>query len=95
MRDTRWERGKERERIERRKEGGRFQCWRVWPFLPSRVTQGPSSWWRSLGSFAHQRSLHTELLSAGPEDGGTDVDGVCAGYSALSGKKNLFIDAVD
>ncbi len=31
--------------------------------------------------------VHTELLSAGTEDGGADVDGVHAGFSALSGKK--------
>lgn len=38
---------------------------------------------------SHQRSVHSsEFLSAGTKDGGKDVDGVCAGYSALSGKKS-------
>lgn len=64
--------------------------------LPSRAPQKPSSSWSSLRSFGHQWS---ESLSAGTEDGGTDVDGVCAGYSALSGKgkknHNLFIAAID
>ena len=51
------------------------------------LLRSPSSKWRSLRSFIHQWLVHTEFLGEGTEDGGTDVDGVCAGCSALSGKK--------
>lgn len=61
------------------KRGEGLQSWSVWLFCAGE----PLGTFRSVSG---QSFVQTDFLSAVNKDGGADVDGVCPGYSLLSGK---------
>lgn len=88
MRDRCWERkGGERQTARGWREGKRGTGFRVGGFRPLSSAEPLISPVLGADAQIHQRSVRTAFLSGGLEDGGRDVDGVCAGYVGLSGKE--------